>query len=671
VKSEKIVRPSSAGDSVLASLFLIGITWAVFGQTLGHDFVNFDDRTYVYGNPDVISGITWNGIQWAFTHPHARNWHPLTTLSHMFDCQLFGLRAGGHHFTNVLLHTISVLLLFFLLRDMTSSPGRKGSIWRSLFVASVFAVHPLRVESVTWIAERKDVLSALFFMLTLGAYIRYARRPSAARYVTTSISFALGLMCKPMLVTVPFVLLLLDYWPLDRIQKSGAGVLKLIAEKIPLLLLSFASCAATIWAQSGETGALEQLPLAWRISNALVSYVVYIRQFFWPADLAGFYPYRANGLWHVALAAILLLGITVFAFIYRRPRPFFLVGWFWFLGMLVPVIGIFQIGLQGHADRYTYLSQIGLCLGLTWTVAEMSIFRAHRRLLVAVSAIVVFALAACAWHQTSHWKNSETLWKHTLAVTSDNDVAHNNLGLFYERQRNLDEAISQYETALQIQSSKSEARYNLSKAVTHTNIGNALASKGDLDAAVRHYTKAVELRPDYADAHFDLANAFLREGRPDESIAEFEKTLAIQPDDAEAHSSLGNALLQKGLLRLAMDHYEKAIAGSPPSVFALNNLAWILSTHPDAANRNGTRAMDLARRADQYSQGRNPSFTRTLGAAYAEAGRFEDAMRASQRAGKLAVAQGDSALANEIKNDIDLYRAKSPLRDSSLLNPLR
>jgi tetratricopeptide (TPR) repeat protein len=339
--------------------------------------------------------------------------------------------------------------------------------------------------------------------------------------------------------------------------------------------------------------------------------------------------------------------------------------------MLVPVIGIFQIGLQGHADRYTYLPQIGLCLAVTWAVAEMSIFRAGRKLLLALLGIVIVALTACAWRQTSHWKNSETLWKHTLAVTSNNDVAHNNLGLFYEQQRNLDDAISQYEAALQIQSGKSEARYNLSKAVTHTNLGNALTGKGDLDAAVRHYTKAVKLRPDYADAHFDLANALLRKGRLDDAIAEFEKTLSIQPDDAEAHTSLGNALLQKGLLRLAMDHYEKAITRSRPSVFALNNLAWILSTCPDAAYRNGTRAIELARRADQLSQGQNPIFTRTLAAAYAEAGRFEDAIPTSQTAAQLAITQGDSALANEIENNVDLYRAKSPLRDSGLANQQR
>ena len=661
MKNQQVLRGSNrTRDSILASFVLIGIVWLVFAQTLGHDFVNYDDRVYVYANPVVTDGISWKGIVWAFTHPHARNWHPLTTLSHMLDCQLFDLRAGGHHFTNVVLHTISVLLLFFLLRDIT------GLFWRSLFVASVFAIHPLRVESVAWIAERKDVLSAVFFMLTLGAYVRYTLQPAVSRYLTMSILFALGLMCKPMLVTVPFVLLLLDYWPLNRSQKSEVRVQKLIVEKIPLLLLSIASCVATVWAQSEQIGAMEQFSLASRIGNALVSCVIYLQQLFCPSHLAVFYPYHAIDLWQVALAALFLLGITALAFLWRRTRPYFLVGWLWYLGMLLPVIGIFQIGLQAHADRYTYLPHIGLCIAATWTVAEMSILRAHRKILFALSGIVVLALTANAWHQTSYWKNSETLWKQTLAVTSDNDVAHNNLGLFYEQQRNLDEAISQYEAALQIQSAIQEARYNLSKAVTQTNLGNALTGKGQLNAAVRHYSRAVELRPDYADGHFNLGHVLLRQGRLDDAIAEYENTLSIQPDDAEAHTSLANALLQKGSLRAAIDHYEKAIVSPRPSFLALNNLAWILSTCPDPTFRNATRAMELVGKANQFSQGRIPIFARTLAAAYAEGGRFDDAIRTAQIAAQLALNQGDLALANEIEKDVYLYRTQTPLRDSSL-----
>src|SRR3984893_15454124 len=618
---------------------LIAVVWFVFGQTTTFPFVNFDDLEYVYEVPEINAGLTWHGIKWAFTHWPATNWFPLKNISLMLDFQLYGFNPGGFHFTNVVLHTVAVVLLFLVLRQMTNASAARTSIWSSAFVAAIFAIPPLRAESVVWIEERKDVLSGVFFMLTLAAYLHYTRERSVARYITMSILFGAGLLSKPMLVTTPFILLLLDYWPLNRSQKSEVRVQKLIVEKIPLLLLSIASCVATVWAQSGAIGAMEQFSLASRIGNALVSCVIYLRQLFWPSDLAVFYPYHAIDLWQVVLAAVLLLGITALAFLWRRTRPYFLVGWLWYLGMLVPVIGIFQIGLQAHADRYTYLPHIGLCIAATWTVAEMSILRAHRKILFALSGIVIVALTLCAWRQTSYWKDSETLWKQPLAVTSDNDVAHNNLGLFYEQQRNLDEAILQYETALQIQSAMQEARYNLSKAVTQTNLGNALTGKGQLNAAVRHYSRAVELRPDYADGHFNLGHVLLCQGRLDDAIAEYEKTLSIQPDDAEAHASLGNALLQKGKLGLAIEQYEKAITGSHPSVFALNHLAWILSTCPDATYRNGTRAVELARAANQLFQGTNPIFTRTLAAAYAEASRFDDAIRTAQIAGQLALNQ--------------------------------
>jgi tetratricopeptide (TPR) repeat protein len=645
-------------SSILASLFLIGITWLVFGQTLGHEFVNYDDRTYVYGNLVVTGGTTWSNTVWAFTHAHARNWHPLTTLSHMLDCQLFGLNPAGHHAVNLILHTVSVLLLFFLLRKITTN------FWRSLFVAALFAIHPLRVESVAWIAERKDVLSGFFFMLTLLAYVRYVEKQTIARYLTMSILFALGLMSKPMLVTVPFVLLLLDYWPLERSKKSEVRIKKLVVEKIPLLALSAASCLATIWAQSGAAGAMDPLPLAPRFGNALVSYCIYLRQMFWPVDLAVFYPYRSYDLWQVVLAIVLLIGISVLAFLWRGTRPYFFVGWFWFLGMLVPVIGIFQIGLQGHADRYTYLPQIGLYLLVTWSVAEMSILRAHRAVSFGLSGIVIVLLAVGAWLQTSHWKNSETLWQHALAVTSKNDVAHNNLGLAYEQAGRIDDAIQQYGEALKIESAKAEARYDLSKALTETNLGNALTRKNRIDEALSHYEKAVALRPDYADAHFNFGHALLRKGQLDDAIAEWKKTLSIQPDDSEAHTSLANALLQKGTLREAMDHYEKAIAAPVPSIFALNNLAWILSTSPDAAYRNGARAAELARKANQYSGNNNPIFLRTQAAAHAEKGQFDAAIQFAQKARNLA--QADVDLAREIEKDIDLYRADAPVRDPSL-----
>ena len=336
------------------------VTWFVFAQTLRYDFVNYDDPQYVYQNTRITSGISFDNVGWAFSHIHSENWHPLTTITHMLDCQLSGLKAGWHHLTNVLLHGLAAVLLFLALRCMTST------LWRSAFVAAVFAVHPLHVESVAWIAERKDVLSAVFFMLTLLAYFHYTRAPSTGRYLAVAAVVALGLMSKPMLVTLPFVLLLLDYWPLRRIDDPRQGtarqVVHLAIEKIPLIALSAVSSVVTFLAQRGAIGWTEQLAISARINNAIVSYVIYIRQMFWPTNLAVFYPHPEHRLpiWEIGVALTILVAITVAAFFLRRKAPYLVTGWLWYLGMLVPVIGLVQVGWQGHADRYTYLPQIGL-----------------------------------------------------------------------------------------------------------------------------------------------------------------------------------------------------------------------------------------------------------------------------------------------------------------------
>jgi protein O-mannosyl-transferase len=666
---------------------LVFLLWLVFGQTLGHDFVNYDDRTYVYGNSLIASGLTLRGVVRAFADTQTGNWHPLTLISHMLDCQFFGLKPGGHHFTNVILHTVAVVLLFLLLRELT------GNSWRSAFVAAIFAIHPLRVESVAWIAERKDVLSAVFFMLTLGAYMRYVRKPTLGRYLTMSILFAAGLMSKPMLVTVPLVLLLLDYWPLSRHQpaarqtrygggarsevrgrKSGSEIqvwLRLAAEKVPLFALSIGSCFVTFILQERSAGSIAQLPLNWRIGNAIVSYVTYLRQMFWPANLAVFYPHPEDRLavWQVVLATAFLVAITLLVFALRRTRPYLLVGWLWYLLMLLPVIGIVEVGLQGHADRYTYLPQIGLYVAITWLVADLLVsFRFHRKILAAAAIIIVTALTACSWKQTSYWRNSETLWTHTLAVTQNNDVAHTNLGMFLADRGQLEEGLAHLQTALEIRSGGAQPHYDLSFALIHCDLGYALAKKGDLDDAIAHLRKAIEFQPDYADAHYNLGTVFFQRGRIDGAIAEWQRTLSIRPTDAEAHTSLGNALVQKGLLLEAVLHYQTALEIAPDSILPLNNLAWVRATCPDASVRDGAKAVELARQADQLADGKNPIFTRTLAAAYAENGRFNDAIETAQRAAQLAMSQGIPALANQIEQDVDLYRTHAPLRDPSLTN---
>ena len=660
-KRQRHARSFGWRDGGIAlGLFLLAMS--VFGQTLYYGFLSYDDRAYVTENPIVSRGLTWSGIVWAFTHAHAGNWHPFTTISHMLDCQMFDLHSGSHHLTNTLLHSAAVLLLFFVLRSMTALP------WRSFFVAAVFAVHPLHVESVAWIAERKDVLSAVFFMLTLLAYKWYIQKPASGRYFAVGLAFSAALMAKAMVVTAPLILLLLDYWPLRRLT-DFATARKCAVEKIPLFLLSTVCSVVTLVVQQPTTASLENLPFWWRVQNALVATLVYLRQTVWPTELAAFYPHPQGGVPVLAsaAAAIVLVGITTATWFGRNRRPYLLVGWLWYLIMLGPVIGIVQVGLQSHADRYMYLPQIGIVLAMVWTVCDFVPSNKSARLVVLTGGVAVtLALAAAAWTQTRYWRENESLWTHALAVTSNNDVAHNNLGNVYLGRGQFDEAIAQFQRALEIRSRESESQYNLGAALSCVNLGTAFTDKGDLDKGIDYYEKAIALAPRYADAHYNLGKALLRQDKTDEAIAQWRATLAIEPNDAEAHASLAGALLRKGELRPAIAEYEAAIKTSEPSVFALNNLAWILATAPDASIRNGPRAVELASGAVRVTHEKVPAFVRTLAAAWAENGRFDAANQAAQHARSLALGHNDGDLAAEIESDLKLYRNNAPLRDQSL-----
>jgi len=612
--------------TVCICVALAALTWAIFGQTLRYDFVNYDDPSYVYQNTRIASGINVANIAWAFTHVHSENWHPLTTITHMLDCQLHGLKAGWHHFTNLLLHTIAVVLLFIALQQMT------GALWRSAFVSVVFAVHPLHVESVAWIAERKDVLSAVFFMLTLLAYLHYTRAPSIGRYLIVAFVIALGLMSKPMLVTLPFVLLLLDFWPLGRFEarKSNTGrqLLRLILEKIPLIALSVVSSIVTFLAQRGAIGWTEELPVWERISNAFVAYVIYIRQMFWPAGLAVFYPHPENRLpvWEVSLASIILVGITLAALLFRKKAPYFVTGWLWYLGMLVPVIGLVQVGWQGHADRYTYLPQIGLYIAVTWAVSDWSrSWRFQRIILGTATALIVGALSWCAWLQTSYWRDSETLFTRALAVTRDNDVALNNLGIIF-------------------------------------------LDKGQLDEAISKLQAAIILRPENAPAHDNLAKALLKKGQVTEAMVQYRKFLELEPANVEARNTLGTALIQQGHVREAIDQWQEALVTQPENGNAASNLAWVFATCPEDSIRDGALAAELGERALRISGGKIPMIYKVLAAAYAENGRFAEAVETAQRGAQLATSQGNPALAAELENNIALYQSGRPLRDPSIAN---
>jgi tetratricopeptide (TPR) repeat protein len=763
--SKSLLRngPSSRFPSFYVCLALVAITWFVFGQTLRHDFVNFDDPSYVHQNPQITRGVTADGLMYAFTHTHARNWHPLTTISHMLDCQLFGLQAGWHHFTNVLLHTVAVLLLFLVLNQMT------GAFWQSAFVASLFAVHPLHVESVAWVSERKDVLSAIFFMLTLGAYVRYVRKPSAARYLTTASFFALGLMSKTMLVTLPFVLLLLDYWPLGRIESQASDVRRqrlrvggpafanqpsrkatarqtpvsgLVLEKIPLFTLSALSCVATLLAQIYSTEAIHQLPFMWRLNTAVVSYVTYIWQMFWPAQLGAFYPHPNDQLpfWQILLAIAFLISVSLLAILWRKERPYIFIGWFWYVGMLVPVIGLIQVGEQARADRYTYLTQIGLYVLIVWTIAgligplvsrtsagatsrrrarprvpvaapspqpshqskrlralerfqlpagarvalgedaelttrdscarETALlwnWRAWRTLFDTFAAAIIIALSCRAFVQTSYWKNSETLWNHTLAVTPNNDMAHNKLGDFFLRRGDLDNAISHFQTALEIRSrsAAAAAHYNPGGALLENSLAAALARKGRLSEAIEHYEKAMKLRPDYGDPYLNLGSVLFQQGRTDEAIAQWQKAVARQPNDPDFHTILGNAFLQRGLQKDAIAEYERAARISPHDPKSCNSLAWLLATSSDASIRDGNRAIGVAQEAFRLSGGKDPNCLRTLAASYAEVGQFSEAIATAEQAMQIAIVQGKFGLATKLQKELAFYHDDIPLRETS------
>jgi protein O-mannosyl-transferase len=572
-------RAKSGPVTGIVSVLLLGIVWIVFGQTLRHEFINYDDDQYVYGNSRITNGLSLEGIQWAFTHVHADNWHPLTTISHMLDCQLYGLQPWGHHLTNVLLHAAAAIFLFLALWRLT------GARWPSAFVAAVFAIHPLRVESVAWVAERKDVLSGVFFMLTLWAYARYVRsnRPSSGRYMMALVLFALGLLCKPTLVTLPFVLLLLDYWPLRRfalqspsskparsrrdhvaIQRSEdpsrggppptKPVQYLLIEKIPFFLLSAASCVATLLAQERTVMTIRQLNFGNRVGNAMVSYVAYLGQMIWPVGFSVVYPYRLGGLINgqaLLLAFLVLLIISVVFFIWRGKYPFLLVGWLWFLGVLVPMIGIVQVGSQARADRYTYLAQIGLYFLVAWGALELSTkWRGGRKVLIAVAVLIITGLTADSYIQTSSWRNSETLWTHALANTSDDPLAQSNLGNALMKKGQLDYAVVHFRKALEIYPDYPEANNNL---------GYVLMKMGLLDEAVVHFRKVLEINPEYPNANYYLAFALAKKGNMADAITSYRAAMRIQPNDPIIRNNLAAGLVGMGKTDEAIEQFREAL----------------------------------------------------------------------------------------------------------------
>ena len=699
---------------------LVALVWIVFGQTVGHQFVNYDDGVYVYRNFDITQGITLKQIGRIFTQSVAGNWHPLTMLTHMIDCRIYGVRPWGHHLTNTILHALSVLVLFFTLRSMT------GAMWRSALVAGMFAVHPLHVESVAWIAERKDVLSGLFFMLTLAAYFWYQRRPSFGRYGSVTVLFACGLMSKPMLVTLPFVLLLADYWPLNRIRRSqiagqkglgaeqrsrkreqtGKGktanlaasqrlntstVGALVLEKVPLFCLSAAASMIALFTQHPDRNVVNALPLISRLANAAVSIGIYLLRTFIPIDLACFYPYPSQGLpgWQITVSVAVIASLTWLAWSSREGRPYLLTGWLWFVGMLVPVLGIVQVGKQSHADRYTYLPQVGLALLVVWAVADISMRWERRHLTLGFVAVgVMVALCWIARIQTSYWHDSETLWRHALAVTAPSATVYQNLCDALLENKKTDEAIERARRALELEPNSAD---------TNDTIGAALARKGDLNAALDYLKAALRLNPDLPRIHYNIGSVLLEKGNPADAAAEFRSDLRAEPNYPETHNNLAMALLRQGNVSEARTHIEAALKLKPDFPEARNNLAialsqtgdvkgaiqewnetlkldpgnlqaecnlvWVYSTFGDPALRDGQRAVELAERALQQSNRKNSRIWRLAAAAYAEAGRFQDAITAAQSGIAVAEAEGNPGMVQTLETNIQRFQQGLPLRD--------
>jgi len=564
----------------LVSLCLIAVIIGVYIQVINFDFVGYDDELYVTKNLHVQKGVSLEGIKWAFTTIHAGNWHPLTWLSHMIDCTLYGLNPAGHHWSNVELHIANTVLLFLVLFMMTKA------LWKSAFVAALFALHPLHVESVAWVAERKDVLSTLMFLLTLAVYYRYVKNSSYRTYLPVIICFSLGLMAKPMLVTLPFVLLLLDIWPLRRFQYKNDFTLKtdidkgairrnyrLISEKIPLFIPVVISCILTIIAQKsgGAVKAIEALSLKHRISNALVSYVSYVLKAIWPHKLAVFYPYPGNELpaWQVVGATLLIVTACIFAIRALKEHPYVAVGLFWYLGTLVPVIGLLQVGDQAMADRYTYIPLTGIFIVIAWGISDILKRWRYRKIFFGISAAII--LLALTWNtslQLKNWKNGITLFEHTVKVTKNNYGAENNLGTAYSS-KDLDKALYHYNAALKINPGYAVALYNL---------GAVYEKKGQIDRAISNYLKVLQINPDYIESLNNLGLIYYKKGDYDRAVLYFKRALKTESKKANVRMNLANVLFLQSKPDEAISQYQKILKAGSKNSDVHYNLAYVLST---------------------------------------------------------------------------------------------
>lgn len=642
IRGERLSRV----QSVLAAAGLGLLVLIIYAQMGSHAFINFDDPLYVTENAHVSEGITTESVLWALTTFHSANWHPLTWLSHMVDVSFFGMDPGAHHLVNVMFHLFNTWLVFFLLYLMT------GCARPSLMVAALFAVHPLHVESVAWVSERKDVLSTLLGLLTTGAWLRYVRCSQRGWYAAALLFYILGLMAKPMLVTLPFALLLLDNWPLKRwVFENGprralASAALLIREKIPLFLLSGASCTVTWFAQksAGAVAPLEALPFGVRSANAAISYMVYLQKTFWPSDLAIYYPFVPDRpIWHGIAALVVIVVATAAAVSAHGKRPWITVGWLWYLGTLIPVIGLVQVGSQAMADRYTYIPLIGVFWIVAWSLEEAGAGSRFRRSFAGVvSASVLTGLTLVSVAQAARWTDDLILFKHTLRVTPPNPQAHFSYGIALSAHGRTDEAIAHFRKAVQIQPLFEEAGVNL---------GNQLLKKGRVDEAVAQYETVLKDRPESAQAHFNLANALCVRGEIERAISHYIRALRIQPVWAGAHNNLGIALARSGKPEAAAVHFREALRLDPGLMDARDNLR---------TAEKQMAAVDLKEEALEEKarlRPEDPDGYLNLGRFYKETGRYGKAAAALEKAltvgGDLSEVRIQMALVTALDGHLD------------------
>jgi len=717
---------------IAVGLLLCGVTSAIYLQVRHHDFVQFDDPIYITQNPNLHAGLSRDTVIRAFAEPYETNWIPLTWISLAIDHAIFGFEPAGYHLVNVALHAIAAVLLYLALARMTGSP------WPSAFVAAVFAVHPLHVESVAWASERKDTVSGVFWMLALAAYGFYADRPgSVRRYLLVAACFCAGLLAKPMLVSLPLVLLLLDYWPLGRLRRDPPGtwpdpsrLRRAVTEKLPLIAIAAALSAVTLTVQreAGAVSHYDQLSLPLRLMNAVNSYWIYVFDSVWPTRLAVFYPHpmATSSVWIAVASGLALVGATLLCARLAGRRPYLIVGWLWYLGSLVPVIGLVQAGMQARADRYMYLPQIGLAIALAWGARD--VFARSRAGCVGLALAGGGALAAlsiCSWHQVSHWRDTQALYAHAIEVTADNFVAHHGLAAELLEAGRAAEAEQHFERSLEIKPRWPEA---------HIGHGDALLEQGRIDAAIESYRRALHVAPRHALGHAHLAKGLAESGKLNQAIRNYRRALDLYGDEPapEVHAHLASAFTRKNQLAQAEEHYERAIAlqpgfgqayvnvgfvliraeryadarqrlaralelvGESPELYvglataaahlddapaavrhyraalqlrpgwphAANNLAWLLATHPDPEVRAPLEAVRIAEALRREADSPDSVELDTLAAAYAAAGRFPAAHRTAQRAARFARVKGQEALAAEIDGRAALYASGQPFIDA-------